>query len=71
MDKVSVQKLNRVVVYPKDVQRITGKSERYGRKLLSKIKECYDKERHQYVSIEEFSEYTGLPVELVEKHIVD
>ncbi len=55
----------RVCVYPKDVQRITGKSERYGRMLLLKIKEKYTKEDHQFVSIEEFCKYTGLTKEQV------
>ena len=53
-------KLARLCIYPKDIQRITGKSERYGRKLLSQIKSHYKKEPHQLVSIIEFCEYTGL-----------
>ena len=28
----------RACIYPKDIQRITGRSERYGRKLLNDIK---------------------------------
>jgi len=58
-------------VYPKDVSRITGKSERYGRKLLRTIKEANDKEAHQFVSLEEFSNYTRLPIELIKEHIID
>lgn len=61
--------LERVCVYPKDVQRITGKSERYGRMLLKKIKEKLSKEEHQFVSIEEFSQYTGLKVEVIRLYI--
>ena len=70
MDKALKYKLTRVVVYPKDVSRITGKSERYGRKFLRKIKEANDKENHQFVSLEEFSDYTGLPVELIKEHLI-
>lgn len=33
----------RICIYPKDVQRITGKSERYGRTLLTQIKQHYQK----------------------------
>jgi hypothetical protein len=40
--------------------RITGKSERYGRKLLEKIKEKNSKEEHHFVTIKEFCTYTGL-----------
>ncbi len=71
MDKVLNHKMTRVVIYPKDVQRITGKSERYGRKLLKLIKELNEKETHQFVSIKEFSDYTGLPEELIKEHLID
>ncbi len=50
----------RLCIYPKDVQRITGKSERYGRMLLNKIKEYFEKEEHQFVTVEEFCLYTGI-----------
>lgn len=50
----------RLCIYPKDVQRITGKSERYGRMLLQKIREYFEKEEHQFVTVEEFCLYTGI-----------
>jgi len=50
----------RAVIYPKDVQRITGKSERAGRALLLKIKRYLKKKEHQVVRIKEFSQYMGL-----------
>ena len=71
MDKALKNKLTRVVVYPKDISQITGKSERYGRKLLKTIKETNEKEDHQFVSLEEFSDYTGLPVELIKEHLLE
>lgn len=49
----------RLCIYPKDVQRITGKSERYGRMLLQKIKQYFEKEEHQFITVEEFCKYTG------------
>lgn len=55
----------RLCIYPKDVQRITGKSERYGRMLLNKIKEYFEKEEHQFVTVEEFCLYTGIKKEEV------
>ena len=60
----------RLCVYPKDVQRITGKSERYSRMLLQKVKECFNKQEHQFVSIEEFCSYTGLKQEQVQPLIL-
>jgi len=50
----------RICIYPKDIMRITGKSERYGRKLIDKIKIKYAKEEHQFVTIKEFCSYTGI-----------
>jgi hypothetical protein len=50
----------RACIYPKDIQRITGRSERYGRKLLNDIKCFLDKEPHQFITINEFSEYSGI-----------
>lgn len=62
--------MERICIYPKDVQVITGKSERWGRDIIKKIKETYNKEKHQLVTIEEFCNYTGLSHELVEKKLV-
>ena len=61
----------RLCVYPKDVQRITGKSERYGRMLLLKIREFYNKQEHQFISIEELCSYTGLKKDQVQLLLVD
>jgi hypothetical protein len=60
----------RIIIYPKDIQRITGKSERYGRLLLKRIKDRLGKEDHQFVTIEEFSSYTGIKIEQVEAQII-
>ena len=57
-------------MYPKDVQRITGKTYTQSRLLLIKIKKHLNKENHQYVSVQEFSTYTGLPLEEVVRCIV-
>lgn len=59
----------RLCIYPKDVQRITGKSERYGRMLLQKIKGTLSKQEHQFVTIDEFCHYTGLKIEQVKPMI--
>ena len=50
----------RICIYPKDIMRITGKSEWYSRTLLSKIKNSLKKSNEQLVSISEFCNYTGL-----------
>jgi hypothetical protein len=59
----------RACIYPKDIQRITGRSERYGRKVLNDIKEYLDKKPHQFVTISEFSEYSGIEIDTINLYI--
>jgi len=61
----------RACIYPKDIQRITGRSERYGRKLLSDIKNYLGKESYQFITIQEFAEYSGIEEEIVNKYLID
>lgn len=58
-------RFNRLIIYPKDIQCITGKSERYGRMMLQKIREHLKKEEHQLITVDEFCAYAGLNVEAV------
>ncbi len=62
--------MNRLCIYPKDIQIITGRSERYGRNLIRKIKEHFKKEQHQVVSIQEFCQYMGLQYEVVARQLL-
>ena len=57
--------MNRLCIYPKDIQIITGKSDRYGRYLIKRIKEYFNKQQHQVVTVEEFCQYMGLQLEAV------
>jgi hypothetical protein len=59
----------RIIIYPKDVQRITGKSDRYARLLLRKIRDHFNKDVHQFVSVNDFCAYTGLALHEVERHL--
>jgi archaellum biogenesis ATPase FlaH len=56
---------NRIVIYAKDVMNITGRKERPERQLLTKIKKKYNKKREDFISIDEFCEFTTLPLEKV------
>lgn len=58
--KTGNTKAFRICIYPKDIMMLTGRSERYGRKLLSDIKKHFKKSNHQFVSVQEFCDYTGL-----------
>jgi len=59
----------RCVIYPKDVQLITGKSERYGQDLLTKIREHYKKQPHQFITVLEFCSFSGIPQQDVENYL--
>ena len=57
--------MKRLCVYTKDIQIITGKGERYARKIIQKIKQNLGKKKHQLVSIKEFCDYVDLQYEEV------
>lgn len=59
----------RACIYPKDIQRITGRSERYGRKLLQDIRNFFGKESYQFITVKEFAEYSGIEEETVLQYI--
>jgi hypothetical protein len=63
-------KLVRVCIYPKDIQCITGRSERFGRKLINQMKEHFGKQPHQFITAQEFSEYSGIDQEIVEEYLL-
>ena len=63
--------LTRICIYPKDIQRITGKSERYSRNLILKIKTTLKKEEHQVLTVQEFCTYMGIPYESIQELIRD
>ncbi|RTZ01409.1 hypothetical protein EKL98_15105 [Flavobacterium bomense] len=63
-------KNNRLCIYPKDIQRITGKSYRQSIRLLQKIRKELNKLQNEFVSVEEFCQYTSLKIEQVEPLII-
>jgi hypothetical protein len=56
----------KIILYPKDIQVITGKSYYTSYKLLRRIKNRLNKSSKQVVSVEEFCAYMGLKVREVE-----
>jgi len=60
----------RLCIYPKDIQRITGKSYGQSIRLLQKIRQALNKLQNEFVSIEEFCQYTSLKIEQVEPLII-
>ena len=64
-----IEIMNRLCIYPKDIQVITGRSDRYGRNLIKKIKDHFKKQQHQVVTVDEFCQYMGLQPETVAKQL--
>ncbi len=61
---------NRIVIYAKDIMNITGRRERAARKLLAQIRKKYKKKKGEFISIKEFSEFTGLDIDLVKVFLI-
>ena len=64
-------RLIRICIYPKDVQLITGRSERSSRELILKIKKILQKEHHQPLTVQEFCTYMGIPYESIQYLIIN
>ncbi|MBK7807057.1 MAG: hypothetical protein WAT37_18655 [Saprospiraceae bacterium] len=56
----------RIIIYPKDVALITGRNERYARKVLSKVRIYFEKSSHHPVTIKEYCEYCKIRMDEVE-----
>ena len=61
--------LKRACIYPKDVQRITGKSYRQSLRILQQIRNVLRKEKHQIVTVDEFCSFMGIEMDKGEELI--
>ncbi len=55
----------RLCIYPKDIQRITGKSYRQSIRIINAVRKMFNKPQNAYISVSEFCLYTGLSYEEV------
>lgn len=55
--------MNRICIYPKDIQRITGKSYRQSIRLMNKIKNELNKQENEFLTVNEFCTYSGIKYE--------
>ena len=69
MDEEKTTKIEerRICIYPKDIQILTGKSERSARKIIAKLRLIHSKVKHQVITIKEFCNYIGMEEEEVKK----
>ena len=62
-----MKKFNRICIYPKDVQAITGRSLNFSRLLLREMRRELGKGKNDFITIEEFCRYKGISYEEVRK----
>ncbi|WP_417197412.1 hypothetical protein [Bizionia sp.] len=63
-------KIVRACIYPKDIHCITGRSERFGRRLLNEMKQHFGKQAHQFITAQEFAEYSGIDQQIVDEYLM-
>lgn len=51
---------SRLVIYPKDVQLITGRGKSSATRLISRMRKLLGKSKDQVITIQEFCAYMGL-----------
>jgi len=61
----------RIVIYPKDVEIITGRSYRTACTLIQTIKKALGKSKYQFLSIREFCQFMDLEEEIVQEMLKD
>lgn len=62
-------KRKRMVIYTKDIQLITGRSERYAQNTIANIKTWLGKQKHQLVTFAEFCAYTGIDPRQIDEYL--
>ncbi|MEM0519017.1 hypothetical protein [Aequorivita flava] len=72
IDKPFIKKksaTSRIVIYPKDIQLLTGKSYRHALYLNKEIRNYLHKKKHHLLTIYEFADYTGINPEIIKHHL--
>ena len=57
--------MNRICIYTKDIQSLTGKSERHCRTIIKQIRLSNHKEKHHPITVHELCHYLGLDHETI------
>lgn len=62
------KKVKTIVLLPADVMEICRCTERTAQKKLQAVRRINKKEKHQYVTVDEFSKYSGITVKLIRQY---
>jgi hypothetical protein len=55
----------RVVVYPRDIENITGRRPRTAARILQQIRNLNKKEKRQLITVKELCDYLKVPEEVI------
>lgn len=64
-----IMSLSRIILGTKDIQRLTGRSERQARRILQAVRMLLGKQPRQPVSLREYCRYAGLSEEEVVRQL--
>ena len=61
----------RIIIYPKDVENITGRAYRTACTMIQNVRKAFGKTRQQLITISEFAMYMGIEEELIKDFLAD
>ena len=61
----------RMVIYAKDIQRITGKTDRSARNIIYALRQSLGKQKHQFISVREFCAFMKISEQEVAPYLED
>lgn len=53
----------RGVIYAQDIMVFTGRSRSYAYNIMKQVRRQYGKSKHQMVTVEEYAEFHGIPID--------
>ncbi len=65
-----MEELHRIIIYPKDIQNITGKKDQAARKLYHRIRQALNKPHNGIITIDEFCNFTGVSKEEIKPFLI-
>jgi len=57
--------MEKVCIYPKEAAKMLRIGERQAQRLFRNIRFALNKKKHQYITVKEFCEYTGIDEKLI------
>ena len=65
------KKRRKLILCVKDIEDLTGRKSAAARRLLYRIRKKFGKESYEYVTVREFSLYTGIDEEEIQEFFND